>query len=156
LRKFYFLVALIGFALVLTYVGFCAEEINIKASVDKNKLSRDQTLALRIEISGILKGSPEIKLPDFKKDFEVISSGQSQSISIKDKEKSQIIAFEYLLTPKRSGKITIGEVVMAYEGKAYKTAPIEIEVSPSAIEPKPSVPPQEEIPPIEEDKGTII
>ncbi len=133
-----------------------AQEVTVKSSVNKNKLSQNDTLEFRIEVSGRLEGSPQIKLPDFKNDFEIISSGQSQSISINEKGKSQSAVFEYILAPKKSGKITIGEVKIKYGFKAYATKPIDIEVKPSA-ETLPSPQPQEEvIPSTEGGPQTII
>ncbi|MDP2940388.1 MAG: BatD family protein [Candidatus Omnitrophota bacterium] len=155
-RRIYFLTLAFCFLSSILQASPIKEDLVIKSYADKDKLSQNDTLTLKIEVTGFLKWSPEIELPDLKNDFEVISSLQSQSISIAGKEKKQTAVFEYILLPKKSGKITIGEVEMKYSGKTYKTMPIDIEVTPSEIKPKPLAPEQEENPLYNQEQGTII
>lgn len=155
IKHIFLFVAILILLIVPAVIQAEPADLKVKSSVDKNKLSQNATLILKIEITGVFQDSPEIKLPDLKNDFEIFSSGQSQSISIRDKQKKQAVVFEYVLSPKKTGKITIGEVKMNYRGKIYKTLPIDIEVMPSKIKPQPTVP-QEENPPFEEGQGTVI
>ena len=117
--------------------------IQISASVDKNKLSQDQTLTLKIEITGEISSSPEVQLPDLDKYFEILSTAQSQNMSLKGKQSKLIISFRYILLPKQAGKIMIGSIQAKYNKEIYQTEPIEIEVTASS---KPKIPKQEILP----------
>jgi len=134
----------------------CGSQVNadvqIKASVDKYKLSQDETLTLSIDITGDISSFPDIQLPELKKDFEILSSAQSQNVSLKGKQAALVINFKYILLPKNHGKLTIGPVEAKYKDKVYKTKPIEIEVTKSL---KPKIP-EQKIPPDKESEETIL
>jgi len=141
--------------LFLSRCSFAVDtEVKISSSVDKNKLSQDETLTLSIDIAGDISSSPKIQLPDLDKDFEIISTAQSQNVSLKGKQTALSINFKYILLPKKEGKITIGAVTAKYKDQAYKTDPIEIEVTKSK-KPKPVVP-GPEVPPEEGSEETIL
>jgi hypothetical protein len=129
-------------------------EVTIEASVDKNSLKQNEALVFTIKISGDIASSPKINLPDINKDFAVLSTSQSQSVSLQNKETALAINFQYILLPKREGKLNIGSVEAMYGKEVYKTDPIEIEVLPAE---QISVPesPQKAIPELDEE-GTII
>ncbi len=129
-------------------------EVKIDASVDKNNLKQNETLVFTVKISGDTSTSPKIDLPDISKDFEILSTSQSQSISLQGKESALAINFQYILLPKREGKLIIGPVEARYKKEVYKTDSIEIEVLPIEHIPTPESP-QKEIPKFEEE-GTII
>lgn len=148
LKKIYFLQIILSFAFTLNLLA--AQDFSLKSSVDKNKLTQGQTLTLKIEISGLPDKEKKIKLPSLEKDFDIVASSQSQSISLNANEKKQVAVFQYVLAPKKSGSLTIGEVEVNFAGRSFKTKPIDIEVLPSQKKPLPSEPAPEE------KAGTII
>ena len=106
-------------------------DLEVRGSVDKNKVALNETFNFKIDISADSKSTPDIKLSDLKKNFNVFSSGQSQRISLGGDQNSLGIRYEFILQPKEVGKFTIGEVEVKFKGKLYKTEPIEIEVMPA-------------------------
>lgn len=145
-----------GFLMILFFGGvFCASaEVKIETSVDKNTIKQNETLVFSVKISGDINSSPKINLPDINKDFQILSTSQWQRIALQNEESALVINFQYILLPRREGKVTIGSVEVRYKKEVYKTDPIEIEVLPAE---KNSIPesPQKEIPELEEE-GTII
>ncbi|MFH1655077.1 MAG: BatD family protein [Candidatus Omnitrophota bacterium] len=127
-------------------------DIDIKASVDKNKISQDETVTLSIVITSNMNYLPKIQLSDLKEDFEILSTAQSQDISLKGRQTNLVVNFQYILLPKKYGKLTIKPIEAGYKGKVYKTEPIDIEVSRSQ---KPIIP-QQESPPEEKVQETIL
>jgi len=123
---------------------FAEDSISVKSSVDKSKIPQDEVLTFKIEISGELNSEPQIELPDLKKDFEIVSTMQSQSLSIKERKINRQADFIYILTPKSVGKFTIGEVKVKIGKEDFKTQSIYIEVTappkPTKKELKPETP----------------
>jgi len=106
-------------------------DLEVKSSVDKNKIALNETFNYKIDISGDVKTTPEIKLPDFKKNFYVLSSAQSQKISLKSKQSHLIITYEFILRAKETGKFKIEEAQVKFKGKLYKTKSVDIEIIPA-------------------------
>ena len=135
-------------------LSYAEDDIQIKASVDKQSLKQDDTLTLNVDIAGDISSTPKVSLPDLSNDFDILSTSQSQNISLMDNEAKLVVELKYVLLPKRQGKITIGSIEADYKDEVYKSDPIEIEVLAPA---KPIVPktPQEENP-LFEGEGTVI
>ena len=141
---------------ISTAVLLAQNPISVKSSVDKLKVSQDETLTFKIEISGDLTVNPQINLPELNKDFIILSTAQSQSLSIKGKEQSRQVTFIYVLAAKAAGKFTIGEVLVKINKEAFKTQSIDIEVTPS-LHPKPFPTPENPPEPSEESaEGQVI
>lgn len=118
--------------LQVTPLAFSAEQsIVVKSSVDKTKVSVAEPINFKIEITGDLKNDAKLELPDLKNNFEIISTAQSQSLSIRGKEKNRQITFIYVLAAKSEGKFTIKEVLVKIGKDIFKTQSIDIEVTPS-------------------------
>lgn len=143
------------FLFVFGCFSYASDDIQIKAFVDKNSLKQDDTLILSVDITGDISSTPKINLPDLNEGFDILSTSQSQNISLMGKESKLVVKFKYVLLPKRQGKITIDSIEADYKDEVYKTDPIEIEVLAPA---KPIVPktPEEEGIPLPEGEGEII
>ena len=144
MKKYLILVFLI--LLIVTNIN--AQEIQFTASVDKTVLSLEQTLTLTFQItssSANISGTPE--MPEL--DGLTVASGPnlSTSISFVNGQVSSSRSYSYILIPTEVGKLTIGSAVLNYNGKVYKTTPIEIEVLKS-VAPQQQTPktPQTEVP----------
>ena len=125
IQKFFTLVIVL-----MTAGGLLAEEISLSASVDRNRVCLDEQINLRLEISGSAANPGNPQLPDLS-DFTVFSSGRSQNISIINGQMSSSLIFNYILTPRHTGKFVIGPIRLNYNGKIYQTQPINIEVIPA-------------------------
>ncbi len=139
MKKFLILVFLI--LLIVTKVN--GQEIQFTASVDKTVLSLEQTLTLTFQItssSANISGTPE--MPELDGLTVVSGPNLSTSISFVNGQVSSSRSYSYILIPTNVGKLTIGSAVLNYNGKVYKTTPIEVEVVKSAApqQPKPQTP----------------
>ncbi|MBI5574582.1 MAG: protein BatD [Elusimicrobia bacterium] len=105
-------------------------EININASVDKNTVNFGDSIVLRVVVSGDVANIPKPELPVLT-DFNVYSSGTSQNISFVNGQVSSSVTYNFILSPNKPGKFTIGAVNLTVAGKKYATTPINIEVLPS-------------------------
>ncbi|MCX7994846.1 MAG: BatD family protein [candidate division WOR-3 bacterium] len=118
-----------------------AGELNFTASVDRTTVGLGETFTLNVSVSGEnISGVPSPKLPDLP-DFNILgrSSSQSTSISFINGRMTQqtTITFIYTLSPKKLGKFMIGPCRIDYQGKAYETQPIQIEVVKGTTQPSP-------------------
>lgn len=122
---------LTGLLLLSTGRGF-AQELSVEANVDETRPGVDQPFTLVISVSGKnINSVPEPVLPTLN-DFLVVgrTSSSSTSFNIVNTQvsSSQTIQYIYQLQPRQTGKFTIGSAVVTFNGTAYRTAPIAIEV----------------------------
>ena len=135
--------------LSLASLAFC-QDISVTSSVDKNVFAQDEATELTVTIEGNIKTAPEIQLPELV-DFYVISSGQSQNISITGGQVNMKLLYEFLLVAKNTGKLQIPPVKVIFKGKEYSSQPIDVEVKPAKgkKELTPELP-EKPVPPIQE------
>lgn len=137
MRRFHWL-----FFYLLIFCGLCglqAQEIEIRARVDKNPVALDEQFIYEVEISGKVQNLPDIKLPDFS-DFMVIGGpSSSSSFQIINFQVSSSRTYTVVLMPRNIGSYKIAPATATFKGQTYQTSPIEITVvQPS---PKPQTPP---------------
>lgn len=113
-----------------------APQITVSSQVDKVRVAADEPLTFSVTIAGPLATLPRVTVPSFE-GFQVISTGQSQSMSLHGGAPQLAITLEYLLVPAEAGKHTLGPVVVEHEGQTYQAAPIEVEVTPTVGDPAP-------------------
>ncbi|MFN3550235.1 MAG: BatD family protein, partial [Endomicrobiia bacterium] len=111
-------------------------DINISASVDKNIVSLDEQITLQVVVSGDVANIPQPQVPNLS-DFQIYSSGRSQSISIINGQISSSVSFNYILSPRKIGEFEIPPIKVEYKGKIYQTEPIKIKVEKSQISHQP-------------------
>lgn len=123
--------------------GYC-QEISVSSEVDKDQLTQAEylTLTITVTVSGKLKKTPKVELPDLT-DFEILSRKSSQDLSVRLGETFYSSRFSFILQPKSIGKLTIGSARMRYRKRVYETEPIVIEVLPAGPE-RPTPPEKEE------------
>lgn len=151
MKKIIILAVIFLFSLI---VATFAQDVSLKAQVDKASLTLDETLTYRIVITSLERNSPSLKTPDFK-DFNLVSQAQSSTISwIKSKTKT-IIVYTFILSPRAIGNFRIEPGKIKIEGKTYATDAFSIEVT----KPKPSEPeeslPEEPLPQTKEPQITL-
>lgn len=107
-----------------------AQDVTFEARVDKTRMVLEDTLALSFVLSGSaidLNVSPE--LPDVKADFDILRGPhRSTSISIINGRQSSSLTLQYLLSPKKTGTLTIGPATLRVGNQTYTTQPLPVEV----------------------------
>jgi len=110
-----------------------AADLKITASVSSHKISVGEQFKLTISIEGQTGRSPGLTLPPLP-DFDVYSSGTSQNVSIVNGRISSVFENNYVLVPKREGKLLIPSFEINYKGRKYTTLPINVEVVAAAVQ----------------------
>ncbi len=102
--------------------------ISINTSVDTQQLELGSQLTLTITIDGEGSSIPDPTLPDLS-DFDVYSSGRNQSISMTNGRFQSTVEMNYILTPKKTGILIIGPVIIKDKKIMASSEPIKIVVS---------------------------
>ena len=98
-------------------------QVTLTAATDKTDLSLDDELTLTVQVSGVSGNIVMPQLPSLPA-FNVYSREVAQS-SINGHTTS---SFKYVMLPRFVGKTTIGPVSFTYQGKTYRTEPIEVRI----------------------------
>ena len=116
---------------ILTIQG----QVSFEAKVSKKRLGLNERLRIDFEMN---ENGDNFNPPNFI-NFHVVS-GPQQSVSRSWVNGVQSFSktYTYFLTPKKKGKIVLGQAEVNINGEVYKTSPIEIEII-SAVE-KPNDP----------------
>ena len=121
------------FLLFFSFLFFCstylhAGEISISASLDREEIYIDDTVQLTIKISGSVGSIPDPDISSLSKDFQIVGSSTSTSISVINgsfqAEKDVILQ----LKPLHSGVITIKDIFVEQGGKRYYINPLTLKV----------------------------
>lgn len=105
-------------------------ETSVRASVDRQQLSMDETLTLSLSADSMLF-SDEPDISALEDDFHVLNRQQSSRTQIINGKANSSRQWDYTLSPKRQGTLTIPSLPM---GK-YRTRPITITVSDAPARP---------------------
>lgn len=128
-------------SLILVFVASTAlAQVDVTATVDRNVLSPDETLTYTVSVSSAgdyAIGEPE--LPQLG-DFELLNEWTSREtrasfVTTPQGPKFQTVRttrFNYMLQPKREGKLALGSSQVVIDGKTFYTKPISIEVAAGA------------------------
>ena len=108
-------------ALALLLAGPAAAYLAVTAETDRSSVEIDGNLYLTVTVSGDSANVPEPKLPNMQ-NFNVYSSGRSQSISIINGKITTSVSFTYILTPRFLGAQTI-PAISVFNGKEKAIAP---------------------------------
>ncbi len=127
IKKFYTIIIL-AFLFPNTFTTVNADEIELKASVDKTKLELGDFIRYKIGVHGTFeKVRPQLPpLNDFS-----IRFGPYISIDTEIMDDDKVTVFRrylYGLAPQKTGTLTIGPATLKYKNKTYKTDAINIEV----------------------------
>ncbi|MEO0335281.1 MAG: BatD family protein, partial [Pseudomonadota bacterium] len=123
------------FALVFPPAAEADDEVKVFATVDRNQMRVGDTFTYKVTVSSrgtLTAGAPS--LPSLN-DFDMLNSWtsqQSQSVLSNGKfEVTQSRIFNYMLAPKKEGKLTIRGATVIAGNKTYVTKPISVVVSKS-------------------------
>lgn len=105
-------------------------DISVRASLSPARAQVGQTVALSIEI----QGAQSVQAPslDDLDGFDARYVGPSTQVSIVNGQMSASVTHRYALTPLREGVFQLGPFEVEYEGKAYRTATVQVSVSAAA------------------------
>jgi hypothetical protein len=118
-----------GICFLLMSTPLClAQDISFNATVDRTEMGLDEQLTLTVSVTGNVKSIPQPELPQLN-DFSILTSGRSQSFNYSNGQLSSSVIFNYILTPRKTGKFIIGSAKIKLDGKTYETTPIEITVT---------------------------
>ncbi len=121
--------ALLILAIIFLTVPICtAQNISFSAGVDKTQVTVNEQIVLTVQVSGNVQNIPLPKLPTLN-NFNIYSSGRTQSFSFVNGQVSNTATFNYVLVPTASGQFTIDPVEITLDGKTYKTNPVTITVT---------------------------
>ena len=95
--------------------------LTVTAETDRSSLGINENLYLTVTVAGDSASVPEPKLPNMQ-NFNVYSSGRSQSISIINGKITTSVSFTYILTPRFLGQQTIPSITVS-NGKEKAAAP---------------------------------
>jgi len=114
-------------------------ELSIFAAVDRNTVGLGEEITLTVKVEGEdMTSVPRPELPPLP-DFDLLSQSQSSSTSVQiingQISKKSSVNFNYILSAKRLGRLTIGSCILKYRGQEYRSQPIEIEVTKSSPAP---------------------
>jgi hypothetical protein len=107
-----------------------AEEISVRAAVDRNVINLDDVLTYTVTIEGT-SDFPNVPAPE-SEDFIIISGpSQSSNIQIINGAMSASKQVQWRLAPTHAGQQSIPPVKIVYRRKVYQTEPISVTVNPA-------------------------
>ncbi len=120
--------------LALFFSELIAQKINFTSSVDRTSIAEDDQVQLTVTVEGANIGSvPPPNVPDMP-DWAILGSTTSSSTSINiigGKMETKVSKnFIYILSPRKTGKLTIPSFSINIGGNTYTTEPITVEVFP--------------------------
>jgi hypothetical protein len=113
--------------LLLLLIPFArAEEVEVTARVNANRITVNDLLIFTLSFKGITKPSK----PDLSgfSDFKIIQSYEGSSFTMINGVASYYTNLNYYLKPQKKGILTIPAVTYNHEGKTYKTRQFKIQV----------------------------
>ncbi len=116
---------------LLVFMPSQAFSLDITASVDKTRITLEDSVFMKITINGG-KGDPDMSVI---RDFKVFPRGttsQYQSINGKSEHKT---IYQYLLVPRSKGEFTIPAIAAVVDGHPLSTQPISIQVIDQMVKP---------------------
>ena len=128
--------AIFLFVLLLLIVParVAAEEVEIKASINADKIGLDDVLVFTVTIKGI--NNPTQPAVSDLDQFKVVQTSRSTEFRFINGVSSYYTNFVYYLTPQKTGVLTVPPVIYKYEGKHYETDPFKVEVVKGSVTPR--------------------
>lgn len=133
--------------------GVRAGEVEFYAVTDKEQVAIDDTLTLTVTLAiDAQDGSEDVRLPEAP-DFQVLSRSQSQQMSFNMASGGpptfrRVRVYTLILSPRKTGTLTIKPGRLVAKGKKYETGPIKVKVlSASQAPSRPAPRPQPQQPP---------
>ncbi|MCK5695626.1 MAG: protein BatD, partial [Desulfobacula sp.] len=126
LKRIFFITMML--LVTLPAIGFC---FDVTASVDKTRISRDDSVLLRVMSNG---GKAELDL-FVVKDFKVIPRGSSSSYNYINGKSERKATYQFVLIPLSKGELKIPAIKATRKGQTAFTRQIVIQVSDQVVNP---------------------
>ncbi len=123
---------LAALALLLTGPGPVAAQVELRAEVDRSRMSTDDQLLLSLIVEGDFQNASPPALPDFE-GFDVMGTSSRYETSIFNGRRSVEARFLYQLRPRNLGRLEIPPIEVTVDGQSLSTQVIEVEVEPGSI-----------------------
>ncbi|MBD3234518.1 MAG: hypothetical protein GF315_12405 [candidate division Zixibacteria bacterium] len=113
--------------MALLFSGQVYGAVSIDARVDKNVVSFDDQVTLTLNVNADARSISNPEMPEIK-EFEIYSSGSSQSYNFINGEISSSVTYTYVIAPYDTGNFVIPPFSVRVQGREYKSDPINIRV----------------------------
>jgi hypothetical protein len=115
------------FLVLAIFLPASAIAAGFTATIDRNRIGQGENVTLQLTLSGTkAKGDPDVGA--LKQFFTIVSQAQSSDITIINGATSFSIGWQFTLSPKREGQITIPSVKIQTASGTLHTAPVTLEV----------------------------
>lgn len=125
----------IVFSVLLACTATARDDITVVATCNRKIISIDDTVLFKVQVNGTQNAkAPKLENLD---GFTIVQGpGIEQSMSIDNLKTTSSITYSYVLSPSKTGTLTIGPVEMKIGSSTYRTRPIEIKVIKSQAPPE--------------------
>jgi hypothetical protein len=104
-------------------------DFSVRAYLDRQVVGVQSQFSLFVELSGSnADKASQPQLPDMSGFASLLSTGSQYNISIVNNRRTITYTYSYIFQPLRTGEFTIGPVTVPFEGKSYKTEPLNIKI----------------------------
>ena len=128
MRRILIPVTIVILLLLAVAPGYAQGDGVITASVDRTRLSTDETLTLAVTLNTDVPNPPNPTLPSLE-GFTIVGSGSSSQISIVNGTMSSQLIYSYRLQPYATGDLVIDPISVTLNGQTFTTEPIMVQVT---------------------------
>ncbi len=123
---------LVVLAVSAALTPLAAEDVNISASVNANKIGTDDVLIFTLTVKGIRNPQqPNLSVNHFR----VVQKSSNREFRFTNGVSSYVTNFVYYLMAVKTGNVVIGPLSFQYDGKELKTEAFHIEVVKGSVAP---------------------
>lgn len=119
--------------LVIVFGSLFPADVEVKASIDANKIGLDDVLIYTVTIKGI--SDPGMVDLSNLTDFKIVQTSRGIRQEFINGVYSHYVDFTYYLMPQKTGVLTVPAVSYDYQGREYKTQAFQVEVVAGSVKP---------------------
>jgi len=135
----------LALALCLLPLRSVSAATSFTAKVEPKKIMLSENVTLQLTLESDAQSLPQPQLPPLT-DFQVYSSGRSQSMQVVNGRVHSSIIYTYVLSPRHTGRFAVGPARVNIDGVEYTTQSEFVVVNDAPSSPPPSLPPPGEHP----------
>lgn len=113
---------------ILVCSSACFAQVELKAEVDKQKISTDEGVVYKLLITAAGEPMPQPELPAFQ-DFNITAQVSTSNIEIAGNESKFTVLYIFVLAPKAAGKFVIESATAKAQAGVVSSGQFEIEVT---------------------------
>lgn len=119
-----------------------AQDVSVRAYLDRAEVGLNQLFVLNVEISGTQDVEAEPEFPDLSGFATYLGSGRSTSMQIINGRTTLSLTLQYRFQAHQEGTFEIGSVAVRAAGDMYRTEPLSITVTSNPARPSPGAAPE--------------